>query len=273
MNNLNLEIYFTNQKIISSFALKRKLFKSKVKEMKCEECLSTEWMGQIIPLELHHKDGNNKNNNLDNLQILCPNCHALTPNFCSRKDSQKVRKKLSEEEYVNAIKNSINARQACILLGITAYGANYERIYKIRNKYNINFREKTTEEINELKEKMSKAYFQRTNKVQTIKIKKGTYRKVKNRPAKELLFKLVWERSVSSLAKEYGVSDNAIRKWAARYNIPIPPVGYWRKLVCGYIEECEKIKKKLFEKFKIITNLDSQEKVNEPNHEKLVQLF
>lgn len=35
----------------------------------------------IVPLEIHHKDGNSLNNNYDNLQVLCPNCHALTPNF------------------------------------------------------------------------------------------------------------------------------------------------------------------------------------------------
>lgn len=34
-----------------------------------------------IPLELHHKDGNRDNNKEENLQILCPNCHALTPNY------------------------------------------------------------------------------------------------------------------------------------------------------------------------------------------------
>jgi predicted HNH restriction endonuclease len=34
-----------------------------------------------IPLELHHKDGNRYNNSLNNLMLLCPNCHALTDNY------------------------------------------------------------------------------------------------------------------------------------------------------------------------------------------------
>ena len=34
-------------------------------------------MGEKIPLELHHKDGDHFINDFDNLQILCPNCHAL----------------------------------------------------------------------------------------------------------------------------------------------------------------------------------------------------
>lgn len=38
---------------------------------------------QIVPLEIHHKDGNYLNNNIENLQVLCPNCHSLTPNYRS----------------------------------------------------------------------------------------------------------------------------------------------------------------------------------------------
>lgn len=34
-----------------------------------------------VPLEIHHKDGNYLNNNIENLQVLCPNCHSLTPNY------------------------------------------------------------------------------------------------------------------------------------------------------------------------------------------------
>ena len=39
-------------------------------------------MGKPIVLQLHHKDGNNQNNSLDNLMILCPNCHSQTDNYC-----------------------------------------------------------------------------------------------------------------------------------------------------------------------------------------------
>lgn len=34
-----------------------------------------------VPIQLHHKDGNQENNNEDNLELLCPNCHSLTPTF------------------------------------------------------------------------------------------------------------------------------------------------------------------------------------------------
>lgn len=35
----------------------------------------------IVPVQLHHKDGDRTNNNEDNLQILCPNCHSLTEHY------------------------------------------------------------------------------------------------------------------------------------------------------------------------------------------------
>ena len=58
-----------------------KLFREGLKEKKCERCGLKEWQGFGIPLELHHKDGNKKNNDLSNLEILCPNCHALTDTY------------------------------------------------------------------------------------------------------------------------------------------------------------------------------------------------
>ena len=53
---------------------------------KCEECgwdHKNEYTG-LIPLQIHHIDGDCTNNHPDNLKILCPNCHSLTDNYCSR---------------------------------------------------------------------------------------------------------------------------------------------------------------------------------------------
>jgi predicted HNH restriction endonuclease len=44
----------------------------------CEGCGLTEWKGHPIPLDLHHVDGDTDNNTEANLQLLCPNCHAIT---------------------------------------------------------------------------------------------------------------------------------------------------------------------------------------------------
>ena len=50
------------------------------------------------------------------------------------------------------------------------------------------------------------------------------------RPSKEELERLLWEKSTSQLAIEFGVSDNAIAKWAKSYGLSKPPRGYWAKL-------------------------------------------
>lgn len=52
-----------------------------IKKYACEKCGIYEWNDSHITLEIHHKDGNNKNNKLENLEILCPNCHSQTDNF------------------------------------------------------------------------------------------------------------------------------------------------------------------------------------------------
>lgn len=62
-------------KFITNSKLRILLIKDGLKEEKCERCNKIEWMGQKIPLELHHIDGNHFNNTLENLMILCSNCH------------------------------------------------------------------------------------------------------------------------------------------------------------------------------------------------------
>lgn len=51
----------------------------------CEACELGEWMGEAIPLEVDHIDGDRTNNNESNLKLLCCNCHALTPTWRNRK--------------------------------------------------------------------------------------------------------------------------------------------------------------------------------------------
>lgn len=52
---------------------------------KCESCLNTHWLSDLIMLELEHIDGNNRNNDRSNLKLLCPNCHSQTPTWRNRK--------------------------------------------------------------------------------------------------------------------------------------------------------------------------------------------
>jgi hypothetical protein len=69
----------------SSHSLKKRLFKEGLKTKECEECGIVEWNGKQITLELDHVNGDNTDNRLENLKILCPNCHSQTPTFRNKK--------------------------------------------------------------------------------------------------------------------------------------------------------------------------------------------
>jgi 5-methylcytosine-specific restriction endonuclease McrA len=65
-----------------------------IKPYCCENCGLSTWLGNPIPLELHHIDGDKTNNTLENFQLLCPNCHALTDSYRGK----NVKKKRNKEK-------------------------------------------------------------------------------------------------------------------------------------------------------------------------------
>jgi hypothetical protein len=64
-----------------SYKLKNRLLSEGLKQHKCECCGITEWNGKPAPIELDHINGNHHDNRLENLRILCPNCHAQTDTY------------------------------------------------------------------------------------------------------------------------------------------------------------------------------------------------
>ena len=76
-----LEKILNNEVVYHGNALKKRLIECGLKKEKCEICGINEWNGQKLSLELHHIDGNHYNNRLENLLILCPNCHSQTDGF------------------------------------------------------------------------------------------------------------------------------------------------------------------------------------------------
>ena len=69
---------------VNSAKLKRRLIEEGLKEPKCESCGRRTWQGMPIPLELEHVNGRRDDNRLENLRLLCPNCHSFTPTYRGR---------------------------------------------------------------------------------------------------------------------------------------------------------------------------------------------
>lgn len=93
-NNVGLpeERFFRKDKLIKSSDLMKKLL-SIGREYRCENknCGISEWHGKAIKLQIHHIDGDHFNNELDNLQILCPNCHSQTDTYAGKKNKKGER--------------------------------------------------------------------------------------------------------------------------------------------------------------------------------------
>jgi len=66
------------------FNIKQRLLRHGLKEHRCEECGLTDWRGRPLPLALHHVNGDRRDNRLENLLLLCGNCHSQTDTFAGR---------------------------------------------------------------------------------------------------------------------------------------------------------------------------------------------
>lgn len=87
-----LEEYFSNKKRINSNELRIRLLRNGIFQRICCICKLSEWNGKPIPIELDHIDGNKYNNCIENLRMICPNCHAQTDNYKSKnKTYQKIK--------------------------------------------------------------------------------------------------------------------------------------------------------------------------------------
>lgn len=90
------EILVENSTYSSTSSLKRRLFKEGLLNEHCDICGVSEWMNRPISLQLHHLNGNPVDHRIENLQILCPNCHSQTDNFAGRKQ-KRVKKPIERK--------------------------------------------------------------------------------------------------------------------------------------------------------------------------------
>ena len=117
--------------LVPSYLKREKVFIEQ--QGKCNRCGLHEWLGQKITLELEHKDGNHYNNDRQNIEFLCPNCHSLTHTWRGRnKNKNKSGKRVSDEDLIKAIESTKSIRQALIKVGLAAKGGNYFRVKRLK---------------------------------------------------------------------------------------------------------------------------------------------
>lgn len=195
------DVLVENSPATNTNSLKKRLWRAGLKEQKCEVC------GCEEHLEMHHINGNPTDNRLENLQILCPNCHANTENFRGKNIVAGRRHKKPEELFLT--EEEIKERQIKKLesrrIDPKYYKRQIEPVYIVCPICGKTFRQTPRNKI--------------YCSLECYQIAKATG---SNKPSVlELLQDFKELKSFVQVGKKYGVSDNAVRKWCQIYKLPI----------------------------------------------------
>jgi len=172
-------------KFHNTHRLKQRLIKENFLEYKCymEGCNITDsWNGKSLVLRLDHINGDNHDNRIENLRLLCPNCDSQSEFFCG-KNKQK-----NEKKYIIKTKNGIQK----IVYDIKPKNPTGKCVICNKDVYGTKFCDQKCTHI--------------------------AQRRV-NWPTKDELKQLITEKSFCEIGRIFGVSDNAVRKWAKNFGI------------------------------------------------------
>lgn len=189
----DINLYLNGNTNIQTSKLRTRLIEEGLKEEKCEGCGNTEWMGKKIPLELHHKNFNHYDNRLENLQILCSNCHSLAHEYCNTKG-----KKESEIDYA-ALEKSLDEKQFEVVKEVKVMKPKKEKVKRFCTTCG---KELKSHQKNYCSYECS---YEASRKIPSVEI---------------LTAKLhEFNFNKSKTGRYFGVSDKAVGKWIKKYNI------------------------------------------------------
>lgn len=93
-----IEILIENSTYSNTSNLKSKLVKEGLKFNICEICnLKGEWNNKPLKMQLDHINGISNDNRIENLRLICPNCHTQTETFCGKNKSKKFKNQKEKE--------------------------------------------------------------------------------------------------------------------------------------------------------------------------------
>lgn len=88
-NSLTLKEILVENSNFSRGRMKKILLKEGLLKNICYICEINEWMGKKLVLHIDHINGINNDNRLENLRLLCPNCHSQTETYAGRNIKKK----------------------------------------------------------------------------------------------------------------------------------------------------------------------------------------
>lgn len=85
------EVLVEHSPLLTTAGLLKRLVAAELKRRLCEECGIDSWQGKPLTLHLDHINGDHSDNRLENLRVLCPNCHSQTPTWCAGNRKARAR--------------------------------------------------------------------------------------------------------------------------------------------------------------------------------------
>ena len=208
---VDLNKLLVENKKYNSNKLKNILYREQIKEEKCEKCgIDPEYNGLPFAMHLDHINGNNKDNQIENLRILCPNCHSQTTTYCTGQTCKHI-PRISKEQLLQDIKKfktltliaeKNNVSHATIVSWIKAEG-----LYEI-------YLEISKEPKKEYKCSKCNTELTHNNKSKLCQDCKT------KRPTREKLLEDLQEfKTIIAIAKKYETSGCSVKRWIKKYEI------------------------------------------------------